>query len=550
MKRPIINQLDELAQKLASLPRNYVLIVVLVAGIAGGVAAKTWFPIFEAQAKLSVGIDLKVQEERIISRPVILQTIYALQGQHMDFHAVSPKMLESGLLTQQIKNSDVLLVGFRHPDPKVAATILNTWCLTFMAHDQFAQQQDQIKEREYLESQLKQKQDLIESAENEKRTLRHTNPTDKITMLRVTKKIEAMSQAYDKILGQYRQILIDQTEPQSKVMFVESAQVPKEPLHPYFVLVFIGVFLSVMSAGLASLFWIKKPQPRAQEAENPFLDTHHDDTSFVFPQREPLSTFDEEDVSIEISPVVEETLPQWEPLAIAQPQDEIQSWSPTRQEPEPATEPPAQPQPTPQITPQSEPVKPKPKPRKPTVSADVLSQRDAILDLPIFKKRSVAVAITALHLRKLEMTWILSLIQPLVEAGKKVVLVSLSDSETMAKFFQLPPISQNVVDYMRGTALPNVLQATPIRNLSWIPADGAMPVIASEESLSFLTRRLKMYFDAVVYTHTFWEEEVTHDELQNFVEGWVVLEAKGQNTHEVLEYLSELQQPILAQVPL
>ena len=508
---------NKLKQPVTLLPKKYSLAIILVSGFVAGVLAQTWLPTFEAKAKLSVGTDVKTQQERMVSRPVVLQTLYALQPRRSEVKKVTAKLLEHGFSSEQIKNSDVLLVKFRNPDAKAAAVILNTWCLTFMAHDQFAQQQDQIKEREYLESQLKQKQDLIQAAETEKRNIRRAKPSDKVTALRLTKKIEMLSQAYDKLLGQYRQVLIDQTEPPSKVMFIESALTPGAPLYPYAPLVFLGVFVVLAGGGIATLWWLKKPniqlqpQPKPKPMPQPIPEAPAEAApNFLFPDRGPLEPFAQEEAPAFTPPTPEEEIPQWAPLSQASPQiapTEIQI-------------------------------------------AVEAKGREKLLENPVFKKRSACIAVTALHLRKMEMTWILSLIQPMVEANKKVVLVSLSDSQAMSKFLQIPFPHLGLLDYMRGNPLPTVLQATRIKNLSWIPADGALPIVAHEESLAFMTRRLKMYFDVIIYTHTYWEEEVPAEKFQNFVEGWVVLEMQGQPAHEVKDYLDDLQQPVLAQIPL
>ncbi len=525
---------------------RYVAVLVAVSLAVSFFLSRLLFPIFEPTAKLSVGANLKTQQVRILSRPVLLQTIYALKSDRSGAISVTVDDLLRDVRVKPIASSTVLVVSYRHTNPQFAVKVLNTLAVTFMAHDQFSQQQERIRIREYLEVQMAEKQKLLQTIEHNTSQVGGNRAAAREMVSKQVAQMDAISRAYDRLLAQYRTVVLSQVEPPSAVLFVESAVPPRQPIYPYSVLVFGVSFVIFSLIGLAGLVrWkqasIDECEREAQENSGVFTFASVGRSSVVDLGilAEPEETVTHRDTSEDVPelPVDMAMAPIELPEIAATP---TESFGLTEFGEEDS------------IFANSDVEEPLGAEAIVTgVGQSSLFEEtgyNAVLGYPSFQKRSTSIGIVGDQLGKKAVDWILPLLTALSEQSRKVVLVTFSDSLTMSNSFGVEMPQRSIADYMRGTPYASVIQSTPISGCVWISGDDDLLGISQDDSLSFLTRRLRVYADVVMYVIPSWMETVPLASLDGMVDGWVILMANG--TSELAESFNLAGLPIAAQLPI
>jgi len=540
MKYPMISRAT-----LKKIPMRYKLGVLLVSAIIGAFLSQTLFSTYEATAKLSMGTSAANKRERLLSRPVLVQTKYALQNKAEKIKTLSIDEIKNRLRIKELPDSDVVAIYFRDKDPHVASVVVNTFATTFMAHDQFAQQQEKISNREFLEKQLEEKQVLIKKEEQELKKIRASNPSDRVSIQRINRKRETLSVSYDKLLVQYRQALIAQGGIVTQVMLVESADTRLHPIYPYR----WGVLsVSMLISFVMGLFLLGKW--REKKLGNTSEDSL-DEALFDFPTRKEEAPLPSIKISDEAPAVFELPITEETPIAWIDTQEAVAPQPKATEETEVVLE---------NGVSGDDLMRDRMDPELPVISENSLyevkndplpkapTQIERIIADDKLQKRGASLMVIAQKPTNEALDWVLSLGRELQKNGKKIVFVSLSGSEMMAKKFQLPMPSLTLYDYMQGAKLHEVVQKAFYEKWDWICAENDLKDIARDESLSFVTKRLNIFYDMVIYYDPNWQNLNQEDWFLKLSDAWIVVGTSQEKGLALTQWIETTSLPYIGYV--
>ncbi|BAU63619.1 putative exopolysaccharide biosynthesis protein [Stanieria sp. NIES-3757] len=124
---------------------------------------------------------LSTQIEVITSDPVLQQTIDQLKLVDDQGKPIKPKDFEKKLSIELVGGSDVIEITYAHPNPKVAADVVNTLMNTYINEQIRTNQSEPASAREFINKQLPQIESQVSQAESELRNFKESNQVVNLT---------------------------------------------------------------------------------------------------------------------------------------------------------------------------------------------------------------------------------------------------------------------------------------------------------------------------------------------------------------------------------
>ena len=118
---------------------------------------------------------LSTQKEVITSEPVIQQVIDTLKLKDSDGDPLKPEDLEKKLKIELVGGSDVVEIAYKHPNPKVASSIVNTLMNVYLQEQIRNNQQEPATAKEFLNQQLPPMETKVAEAETNLEGFRSKN---------------------------------------------------------------------------------------------------------------------------------------------------------------------------------------------------------------------------------------------------------------------------------------------------------------------------------------------------------------------------------------
>ncbi len=118
---------------------------------------------------------LSTQKEVITSEPVIQQVIDTLKLQDDEGEPLKPEDLEKKLTIELVGGSDVVDITYKHPNPKVAADVVNTLMDVYLQEQIRSNQSEPASAREFLDKQLPSMETKVANAETSLESFRTKN---------------------------------------------------------------------------------------------------------------------------------------------------------------------------------------------------------------------------------------------------------------------------------------------------------------------------------------------------------------------------------------
>ncbi len=157
--------------------------------VAVGVYVFLATPLYEADCKLllvedksisvmggSLGTDMMLQTlgksdpistqiEIIKTRPILSKVVVLAGIAGKNGQAFGTEDLKRQLMVQAVRNTNLISIAYRHKDPRLAATVVNTLARVFIEQNQRLNQEDITSTKQFIETQLEAQQKTLAEAE-------------------------------------------------------------------------------------------------------------------------------------------------------------------------------------------------------------------------------------------------------------------------------------------------------------------------------------------------------------------------------------------------